>query len=331
MSADWIAAKLGAKQNVNLKEVEGIFPVDPNIVKEQRPIEEMTYREVRESAYAGNRILQEEAMTQCRKKGIPIHVRSLSFPDSKGTRIVLERDVTQNPVVGVTAKGKIRLYIITQEKREKFFIDLLDTFSLRGVSVDMIGTEDELVSIVIDNKNINEKEEDLERALSNEFKLESIITNTALVSIVGEGIVDALAQRKRIIQALDKSVTASYGPILGGAETGTTIYHIEKFGMNNETGFAMNLCSMFSEAQIPITGISTTIDSISIGTNLKASKMDIADMCNFIEERLQSDPISVTRNGLLLHGPRRGISNITVAIPENLLEQAVKRLYLEYF
>ncbi len=331
LSADYIAAALGARQNVNLKESEGIFPVDPRIVKDQKVITEMTFREVRELAYAGNQVLQEEAMTQCRKKGVPICVRSLAFPESEGTRIVLRRDETEKPIVGVAAKKDFTLYTLLREKRDRYFIDLLDTFSRRRVSIDMIGTEDGLVSIVVQNKNITGKEDLLEGALSSAFTLESSRENVALISIVGEGIVDPLAQRERILKVLDNSVITSYGPILGGVATGTTIYHIEKFGMNNETGFAMQLCTNFSEASVPVTGLSTTIDSLSLGTNLQASKTEIGEMCAYLQERMHPDSISVTRNGLLLHGPRLGISNITLAVPEDTVNLAVRKLYLEYF
>ncbi|MDP3728796.1 MAG: hypothetical protein Q8R18_05075 [bacterium] len=331
VTADYVAAALEAKQNINLKEVEGIFLVDPAIVGDQKPLVEMTYREVRELAYAGNRVLQEESMAQCRIAGIPMRVCSLAFPNSEGTRIVLERDVTQKPIVGIASKKGFTQFSLIREERENYFIDLLDTFSRRGVSVDMIGTENGLVSIIVDNKNIREKEEMLEEALSNNFKLESSRTNIALISIVGEGIVDALAQRERILNNLDNSVIASYGPILGGVATGTTIYHIEKFGMNNETGFAMQICAIFSEAEVPVRGMSTTIDSLSIGTNLHVFKPEIVEMCNYLKERVRPDSISVTRNGLLLHGPRNGISNITIALTEDMLDFAVRKLYLEYF
>ncbi len=332
LTADVIAASLHAEENVNLKEEPGIRATNPTYVPHAGIIEEMTYRELRELSYGGNTILQEEAMTWCRKAKVSMRVRSLLTPEIPGTRIALERDVRKQALVGIAAKPGFVIYSIRRENDPQFFQELFDVFSVRGVSVDMIATENGLVSIAVENKELSKSTaHDLDSVLESQYKVRAKGENQALVSVVGEGITGPLTLQERIVQVLDGEVSARYGPILGGTVPSTTIYYIERFGMNSEYGIARAVMNSFAQASAPITGISTTIDSISIGTSVHATSQDIEKMCAHLEETIQPDTLSVTRNGLQRFGPQRVPSNITVAVHQEKMERAVQKLYAEFF
>lgn len=331
LTADVIAASLKAEEYVNLKDVPGIYAANPLFVQDPCLIEYLTYRELRELSYAGNAVLQEEAMTWCRREGVPIVVRSLVYPNSSGTRIVQQREVTQRPLVGVAAKDGFVIYIIERKENDPaFFQDLLDTFSRRGISIDMIGTENGVVSLAIENEEL-EKDIQVEGELGARYNIRSRMENQALVSLVGEGIAGPLTLRDRVFEVLDRDVNANYGPILGGREPGTTIYYIERFGMNSEYGIAQQIVGCFQEAQAPISGVSTTIDSMSIGTHTHSTKEEIRRMCDLITERINPDVLSVRRNGLHRGGVQKAPSNVTVAVSRDKMEAAVRKLYAEFF
>ena len=57
----------------------------PRIVKKPRPIRELTYRELRELAYLGAPVLQDEAIFPVRELSIPLHIRNTNAPEDPGT------------------------------------------------------------------------------------------------------------------------------------------------------------------------------------------------------------------------------------------------------
>ncbi|MBI5797535.1 hypothetical protein HZA98_01375 [Candidatus Woesearchaeota archaeon] len=337
LSADVVAASLCAKVYGNLKAERGILATNPKFVPHAKQIGELTYREVRELSYGGNQVLQEEAMSWCRREKIPIVVRSLFSPDNPGTRIVAERDVTLPAIVGIASSDKERFVVYNcrrDPKDSSYFREIFDIFSRRGISLDMIATNNGFISLAVREKEYYNKENDrdaLEQDLGLRCNLQETRDDQALISVVGEGISNSHALRKRILEVVDHVATSSYGPILGGAATEMTVYHIEKFGMNSEKGFATQLAECFDSMQVPIHGVSTTIDSMSIGTHLHRDRKAIEDMCRFLQERLKSDTISVRRNRLLLYGPPCEVSNVTISVAESDLTRVISQLYAEFF
>lgn len=337
LSADVIAASLHAKVYGNLKTEKGILATNPSWVPHALQIGVLTYREIRELSYGGSGVLQAEAMSWCRKESVPIVVRSLFSPNNPGTCIVAKRDFTLQPIVGIASPKEERFIVYNcrrDENDHSYFREIFDIFSRRGISLDMVATNNGFISLAVrelEYKNKNSERDALEQDLGLRCGLQEVREGQALISVVGEGISDAQALQKRILEVVDHVATSSYGPILGSVRTGMTVYHIEKFGMNGQRGFAAQLAECFDSAQVPIHGVSTTIDSMSIGTHLHRKRSDIKYMCDFLEERLKPDTISVRRNGLLLYGPLCEVSNITISIGASDLQWAIKKLYAEFF
>jgi len=333
LTADYIAAALRASINILLKEEPGIRATNPLFVPDARVISKLTYREMRELCYGGNAVVQEEAMAQCRRAVVPIQVRSLASPENRGTMIVGGRDVTQQPLVGIATKehGNFVLYTFKKGESPSYFVSLCNAFSIRGISIDMIATNDGLVSIAVDSEEITPQSAHTLLWELNFLGLREVRNGYSLVSIVGEGIQDPLTLREKILLLLGKRVAASYGPVLGGINVDTTTFYIETFGMNEERGVAMALAQCFADKAVPLAGISTTIDSISVGTEIQQTPAERDGLCEILEQRMHPDSITVTRNGLLLHGPSRTPSNITVAVPECEKGNVVRQLYKEFF
>ena len=86
-----LAGAVSADVYENWTDVDNVFAVNPNIVKNPFPIYEITYDEMRELAYAGFAVLHEEALYPVYVRGIPVHIRNTNNPSAKGTRIVSER------------------------------------------------------------------------------------------------------------------------------------------------------------------------------------------------------------------------------------------------
>ena len=82
-----LAASVGADVYENWTDVDSVFAVNPNLVKNPFPIAEITYDEMRELSYAGFTVLHEEAIYPVFARGIPLNIkntwlRATQFPMS---------------------------------------------------------------------------------------------------------------------------------------------------------------------------------------------------------------------------------------------------------
>ncbi len=81
------AAALDADVYENWTDVSGILMADPKIVQDPRPIERITYAELRELSYIGAQVLHEGTVSPVREKNIPLNIRNTNQPDHPGTMI----------------------------------------------------------------------------------------------------------------------------------------------------------------------------------------------------------------------------------------------------
>lgn len=90
--SDYSAAILGAALDADeiqiWTDVDGVLTADPRIVKDARPLPELTYSEAAELAYFGAKVLHPKTMLPAIDLGIPISVRNTFNPAFAGTRIV---------------------------------------------------------------------------------------------------------------------------------------------------------------------------------------------------------------------------------------------------
>ena len=96
-----IAAGVKADLYENFTDVDGIFAAHPGIIHKPHSIPELTYREMRELAYAGFSVLHDEALLPAYRGKIPLVIKNTNNPDHPGTRIVLKHSSDEFPVVGI--------------------------------------------------------------------------------------------------------------------------------------------------------------------------------------------------------------------------------------
>ena len=96
-----IAAGVKADLYENFTDVDGIFAAHPGIIQKPHLIPELTYREMRELAYAGFGVLHDEALIPAYRGKIPLVIKNTNNPDHPGTKIVLKHSDKAIPVVGI--------------------------------------------------------------------------------------------------------------------------------------------------------------------------------------------------------------------------------------
>ena len=88
--SDYSAAILGAALDADeiqiWTDVDGVLTADPRIVKDARPLAELTYSEAAELAYFGAKVLHPKTMLPAIDLGITISVRNTFNPTFPGTR-----------------------------------------------------------------------------------------------------------------------------------------------------------------------------------------------------------------------------------------------------
>ncbi|HIW38950.1 MAG TPA: aspartate kinase, partial [Candidatus Jeotgalicoccus stercoravium] len=65
-----------------------MYAAHPGIIDNPYKIEEITYKEMRELAYAGFGIFHDEALEPLYQENIPVMIRNTNEPDIEGTKIV---------------------------------------------------------------------------------------------------------------------------------------------------------------------------------------------------------------------------------------------------
>src|SRR5690606_18235266 len=83
-----VARAVTAELYENWTDVSGLLMADPRIVENPHPLDEVSYREIRELSYMGASVFHDEAIAPVREVGIPINIRNTNRPDDPGTMIV---------------------------------------------------------------------------------------------------------------------------------------------------------------------------------------------------------------------------------------------------
>lgn len=82
-----VARAVHADVYENWTDVSGFLMADPKIVPDPRPIERITYAELRELSYIGAQVLHEGTVSPVREKNIPLNIRNTNQPEHPGTMI----------------------------------------------------------------------------------------------------------------------------------------------------------------------------------------------------------------------------------------------------
>ena len=134
-----VAAALKADVCEIYTDVEGMFTTDPNMCKEAKKLERITFEEMLELASLGAKVLQLRSVEIAMKYGIPIHVRS-SFKDAPGTIVGAEDDSFEAVVVtGIACdKNEVKVTMRDLPNKPGIVAKVFGSLADMNISVDMI-------------------------------------------------------------------------------------------------------------------------------------------------------------------------------------------------
>jgi len=206
-----LAAALKADLYENFTDVDSVFAANPNIVSNPKPISELTYREMRELSYSGFSVLQEETLIPVYRAGIPVCIKNTNNPDAPGTRIVLNRRVTNGPVSGIACDyGFCSIYVskYLMNREIGFGRRLLQIFEEEGLSYEHTPSGIDNISVILRQNQMKKEDEDriIER-IKTELEVDdvSIGHDLALIIIVGEGMKNGIGIAAKATGAFAKA------------------------------------------------------------------------------------------------------------------------------
>ncbi len=194
----------------NWTDVSGFLMVDPRIVEDPKPIEVITYRELRELSYMGASVLHEDAIFPVKVARIPINIKNTNRPDDGGTFIVPTEKTLKQPssvVTGIAGRKGLRLIHLEKDMMNQeigFGLRVLQVIADMGISFEHLPSGIDTMCVVLSGADIEGKEEVLVERIKQAVHPDYIAVedSLALVAVVGRGMTGTPGTASRIFNAL---------------------------------------------------------------------------------------------------------------------------------
>jgi len=191
----------------NWTDVSGLLMADPRIVAGALPMERVTYRELRELAYAGASVFHEEAILPCRDASIPIRIANTNRPDDAGTLIVPESQAADRPIAGVAGRRGFSLLLLEKalmNKEKGFGRKVLGVLETKGVSYELSPSGIDSMCVVIERSQFQPVGAEILSELRNVCEPDSVDVEhgIALIATVGHGMSHRPGVSARLFTAL---------------------------------------------------------------------------------------------------------------------------------
>lgn len=193
----------------NWTDVSGFLMADPRIVNAPKPINIITYRELRELAYMGASVLHEDAIFPVKLAGIPINIKNTNEPDASGTRIVASTEQYQNEYIITGIAGKKGFALINIEKDMMnselgFGMKVLKVLADMGINFEHLPSGIDTMSVIVAESVIKGRERELLSRISALVSPDNIDIERgiALIAVVGRGMIRTQGTACRVFDAL---------------------------------------------------------------------------------------------------------------------------------
>jgi aspartate kinase len=233
-----LAAAVEAEVYENFTDVDCVFAASPKLVKNPKAISVLTYKEMRELAYAGFSVLHEEALEPVYKKGIPVNVRNTNNPLAKGTMIVPQKDAMNGPVTGIAGAGgfiTINIHKYMMNREIGFGRKVLRILEEESVPFEHMPSGIDDISVILRKRFVDEEKlSRIMERIAHDLLVDSVTIgyNLALVMVVGEGMLHNIGVAGRAASALSKGGVNIHMINQGSSEV-SIMFGIKEEDLNN--------------------------------------------------------------------------------------------------
>ncbi|MDF7797847.1 aspartate kinase [Pontiellaceae bacterium B1224] len=188
-----LAAAVKAEVYENFTDVDSVCAMDPRVIDNPPAIDCMTYREMRELAYAGFGVFHDEAIIPAVQHQIPICIKNTNNPSAPGTMVVPKRDPEHGSVVGISsADGFCAVYIdkYMMNREVGFGRRLLQILEDEEISYEHTPSGIDNMSVILRSAEMGSKEASVLERIRTELCPDNIQIEHGLsmIMVVGEGM-----------------------------------------------------------------------------------------------------------------------------------------------
>jgi len=222
--SDYSAALIGYGLDANIIEiwtdVSGVYTTDPRLVPTARRIPKLSYIEAMELAYFGAKVLHPRTIEPAMEKGIPILVKNTFEPESEGTLITNDMEMSDSIVKAISTIKNVTLINIFGAGMVGVSGTAARIFKALGeedVNVILIsqGSSETNISLVVSEEDVDKALKALKREFgdfgkksflnNNLIRDVSIDKDVCVISVVGAGMRGAKGIAGKIFTAVSES------------------------------------------------------------------------------------------------------------------------------
>jgi aspartate kinase len=205
-----VARAIGAELYENWTDVSGLLMADPRIVANPQPMQEVTYREIRELSYMGANVFHDEAILPVIEASIPICIKNTNEPQHPGTRIVprLSPDTVKNTeIAGIAGKRGFSMICIEKSLMNKelgFAYRLLGIMEGHKISVEHCPSSIDGINVIVESKYLQDHTDTVLDEIRRVLQPDSVTieSDLALIALVGEGMSNSIGTAAKLFAAL---------------------------------------------------------------------------------------------------------------------------------
>lgn len=221
--SDYSAAVIAVATQASIleiwKDVDGFMSADPKCVPGARLIKVLSYEEAAELAYFGATILHPRTIEPVRIKKLDITIKNTLNPYSKGTLITARSSRVKSIIKSVahdTDLGVLKVHASGVGARPGILALVASQITQSGLNIKSVVTSQTCISLLLAQEDLTPGYQAIKSIKPKPYRKIEILKDVALISIVGEGLLQNKGIAARCFSAVaENSVNVemiSFGP-----------------------------------------------------------------------------------------------------------------------
>ena len=208
-----VAAAIDVKEVEIYTDVSGMYTANPKLVKQARPIADISYHEAMELSHFGAKVLYPPTIVPVMSKNIPIRIKNTLKPEANGTLINYKDQAVGNPITGLSNINNIAL--LTLEGNGMVGIPgiskrLFETLSNESINVILItqASSEHSICLGVMEEDAGRAKMAVDEAFDNEISLNKI---DPLSMEIGLSIIALVGDRMKSHQGISGKMFSTLG------------------------------------------------------------------------------------------------------------------------
>ncbi|MHA1409567.1 MAG: aspartate kinase [Candidatus Odinarchaeia archaeon] len=192
------------------KDVDGLLTANPNYVPDARLIRTISYKESKELAFFGSKIIHPLCLIPLEKKKIPLEIRNFSKPlTNEYTTFTPDIETKKDVVKALTAKEDLAIITVEGEAMVSIpgtaakLFDILGAHNINIIMISQASSENN-ITIAISREQKDIAKDILQKSdfFGTQWLNVNVINNVSLIAVVGSGMLKTPGIAARIFNAL---------------------------------------------------------------------------------------------------------------------------------